>query len=123
MNPRSFIAQFMGVFAYSHRAVSLVWQTSTKFTLLLALFTLCAGILPTFLAYIGQLIVDGVVLAAEQSAALAGSIDGSVDGSVDDSIDDAWLGMPSSLLILLCVEAIVVMGLMATQRGISGVQS
>ncbi|MFT5117310.1 MAG: ATP-binding cassette subfamily B protein [Kiritimatiellia bacterium] len=114
-NPRSLTAQFMGVFAYSHRAILLVWQTSTKFTLLLAFFTLCAGILPAFMAYIGQLIVDGVVLAAEQPSALVGSIGGSTD--------DAWLGVPSSLLILLCIEAVLVMGLMGTQRGISAVQS
>lgn len=59
----------MGVFAYSGRAVRLVWQTSPRLTIALALLTLVAGILPAAVAYVGKLIVDGVVLALETGAA------------------------------------------------------
>lgn len=54
-----------GVFRYSKRALHLVWQTSAKLTLGLALLTLLAGVLPAAMAYVGQLIVDSVVLAQE----------------------------------------------------------
>ncbi len=58
----------LGVFAYSGRAVRLVWQTSPRLTIALALLTLLAGILPAAVAYVGKLIVDGVVLALETGA-------------------------------------------------------
>lgn len=59
----------LGVFAYSGRAVRLVWQTSPGLTVALAVLTLLAGILPAAVAYVGKLIVDGVVLALETGAA------------------------------------------------------
>ncbi len=55
--------RFIGVFRYSRRALKLVWSTRRSLTLLLALFTLVAGVLPAAVAYVGQLIVDGVVAA------------------------------------------------------------
>ena len=58
------VSQFLSVFSYGSRAVSLVWQTSAKFTLMLAVFTVIAGIFLSFIAYVEQLIVGAVVLAA-----------------------------------------------------------
>lgn len=55
----------LGVFRYSKRAITLVWQTSPRLTLGLALLTLIAGVLPALMAYVGQLIVDSVVAAME----------------------------------------------------------
>ena len=57
-------ARSLGVFGYSRRAMELVWTTSRRLTVALALLTLVAGILPAAIAYIGQLIVDGVVEAS-----------------------------------------------------------
>ena len=58
-----FLRRAIGVFGYSRRALNLVWTTSRGLTLTLAILTLVAGILPAAIAYIGQLIVDGVVTA------------------------------------------------------------
>lgn len=127
MKSQSLIAQFLGVFAYSRRAIILVWQTSPRFTVGLAVFTVCAGLLPTFIAYIGQLIVDSVVLAAEVSNGVASAKE-KIATLHRWMINPLWieqqiLGMPLYLFVLLCVEAILVTLLMATQRGITGVQS
>ncbi|WP_152480138.1 ABC transporter ATP-binding protein [Halomonas sp. THAF12] len=59
----------LGVFRYSHRALGLVWQTSRRLTLGLALCTLVAGVMPAVAAWVGQLIVDGVVAAMERHQA------------------------------------------------------
>ena len=56
----------LGVFRYSQRAMALVWQTSPKLTIGLAVLTLIAGVLPAAMAYVGQLIVDAVVAAIDQ---------------------------------------------------------
>ncbi|MGB5511899.1 MAG: hypothetical protein WBM87_09350, partial [Woeseiaceae bacterium] len=53
----------LGVFAYSRRALELVWTTSRALTLTLAVLTILAGILPAAIAYVGKLIVDAVVAA------------------------------------------------------------
>ena len=55
--------RFFGVFRYSRRAVELVWTTSRFLMFVLAGLTVVAGILPAAVAYVGQLIVDGVVAA------------------------------------------------------------
>ena len=57
----SFFTRFLGVFVYSRRALDLVWTTSRALTTTLAVLTVVAGVLPAVIAYIGQLIVDGVV--------------------------------------------------------------
>lgn len=57
--------QFWAVFRYSGRAVGLVWTTSSVLTVILALLTLGAGLLPAVIAYTGKLIVDSVVLASQ----------------------------------------------------------
>ncbi len=59
-NPRG----FLGVFAYSRRALDLVWTTNRALSIALALLTLFAGLLPAGIAYVGALIVDAVVHAA-----------------------------------------------------------
>ncbi len=57
------------MFRYSRRALLLVWQTSRAMMLGLALCTLVAGVLPAVAAWVGQLIVDGVVAAMEAQKA------------------------------------------------------
>jgi ATP-binding cassette subfamily B protein len=54
---------FLGVFRYSGRALALVWSTSRRLTVSLALLTLLAGLLPAAIAYVGAQIVDAVVAA------------------------------------------------------------
>lgn len=63
------VRRLLGVFSYSGRAITLVWQTSPTLTVALALLTLIAGVLPAGVAYVGKLIVDAVVLALETQAA------------------------------------------------------
>ncbi len=95
-----FIRRALGVFGYSRRALELVWTTSRGLTVTLALLTLVGGILPAVIAYIGQLIVDGVVAATQAASPDARGV-----------------------LILVGLEALVVIGVAATQRGISASQS
>ena len=95
-----FVQRATGVFGYSRRALDLVWTTSPTLTLTLAFLTLIAGVLPAAIAYIGQLIVDGVV------AAIAA-----------DSPDI------NHVLLLVVLEAIVVIFVAASQRGMSACQS
>ncbi len=95
-----FVQRATGVFGYSRRALDLVWTTSPALTLILAFLTLVAGVLPAAIAYIGQLIVDGVV------AAIAA-----------DSPDT------NRVLWLVVLEAIVVILVAASQRGMSACQS
>ena len=59
------------VLAYTRRAVSLVWDTNRRLAILLALLTVAAGLFPAAVAWVGKLIVDGVVMQIE--AVRAGS--------------------------------------------------
>ncbi|MDJ0919424.1 MAG: ABC transporter ATP-binding protein [Woeseiaceae bacterium] len=95
-----FLRRALGIFAYSRRALELVWTTSRPLTFTLATLTIIAGILPAAVAYIGQLIVDGVVaaIAAENP--------------------DTW-----GVLRLVLLEALVVAAVAGSQRGISVCQS
>ena len=95
-----FFRRALGVFAYSRRALELVWTTSRPLTLTLAVLTVLAGILPAAIAWVGQLIVDGVVaaIAAEEP---------DVRGVME----------------LLVLEAAIVIAVAACQRGISASQS
>jgi ATP-binding cassette subfamily B protein len=54
-----------GVFAYSRRALALVWTTNKALSITLAVLTLIAGVLPAGVAYIGAQIVDAVIHAAD----------------------------------------------------------
>lgn len=53
------------MFRYSRVAVGIVWQTSPVLTVCMAAATLAAGLLPAAIAWVGQLIVDGVVAAID----------------------------------------------------------
>ncbi|HEX3596137.1 MAG TPA: ABC transporter ATP-binding protein [Polyangiaceae bacterium] len=57
--------QLFDVFQYTGRALALVWTTSRRVTIWLALLSAVSGALPAALAYVGKLIVDAVVLAAQ----------------------------------------------------------
>jgi ATP-binding cassette, subfamily B, bacterial len=92
---------FFGVFAYSRRALGLVWTTSKPLTLGLAALTLAAGILPAGVAYVGARIVDAVVAAMNSGG----------DGARQ------WV------LELVLLEALLVAVLAGTQRGLSLCQS
>lgn len=54
---------FLSVFAYSRRALKLVWTTNPTLTFSLACLTLAAGVLPAGIAYVGATIVDAVLSA------------------------------------------------------------
>jgi ATP-binding cassette, subfamily B, bacterial len=98
------VRRFFGVFRYSRRALELVWTTSRLLTVVFALLTLAAGVLPAAVAYVGQLIVDGAVAAiAQQSGA----------------------GAPDyrSVLQFVFLEALIVAAIAGAQRGISVCQS
>jgi len=55
--------RFLAVFAYSRRALSLVWTTSPRLTVALGTLTAIAGVLPAAIAWVGARIVDAVVTA------------------------------------------------------------
>ena len=57
--------RFASVFRYSGVAVRIVWRASRGLTILMALATLAAGLLPAGVAWVGQLIVDAVVTAIQ----------------------------------------------------------
>ena len=95
-----FFTRFFGVFRYSRRAIGLVWTTSRTLTIVLAFLTLVAGVLPAAIAYVGQLIVDGVVAAIDA-----------------DSPD------VEGVILYVMLEAGIVAILAAAQRGISASES
>ena len=95
-----FMSRALGVFGYSRRALELVWTTSRSLTITLALLTLSAGILPAVIAFIGKLIVDGVLEAMASPN--------------PDTMGVLWL---------VLAEALVVIAVAASQRGISASQS
>jgi hypothetical protein len=65
-------------------ALRLVWATSRTLTILIAVLTLIAGVLPAAVAWVGQLIVDSVVNAAAQHRA---------DGHADLGAVLAYVGL------------------------------
>ena len=101
-SPKTLIQQFLGVFAYSRRAMVLVWQTSPRLTYLLGGLTLIAGLLPAVIAYVGKLIVDQVIASSAYYQ----------QWQQFESADSTWL------LWLLLIEAVLVIGLVGVQRGI-----
>jgi ATP-binding cassette, subfamily B, bacterial len=96
--------RFVGIFRYSRRALELVWSTRRDLTIVLAILTLIAGVLPAAAAYVGQLIVDGVVAAIELHRQL---------GITDTS----------QVLIFVALEAAIIAAIAGSQRGISVCQS
>ena len=91
---------FFGVFRYSRRAIELVWATNGRLTVILALLTLVAGVLPAAMAYVGALIIDAV-LAATGVAKDTGVVD------------------LTRVFTLVAVEALIVAAISGAQRGIS----
>ena len=59
------LRQSLSMYQYCGRAAQLVWTTDRRLMVFLALSTLVAGLLPGAIAYLGKLIVDGVVQAAQ----------------------------------------------------------
>jgi len=92
--------QFLEVFQYSGRALGLVWETSSLLTIIIAGLTLIAGLLPGAIAYLGKLIVDAVIASRK--------------------IGDFH---PSTPLVYVGLEAIAVVLLALSQRGLSICQS
>ena len=95
---------FLDIFRYSRRALELVWTTSRRLALIFAVLTLVAGVLPAAVAWIGQLIVDGVVAAMNQQKATGGA--------------DI-----TPVMLFVAAEATVVAVLAGTQRGIATCQA
>ena len=54
------IKKFLSVFQYSGVALEIVWSTSAKLTIAMALTTLASGVLPALIASVGGLFVDVV---------------------------------------------------------------
>ena len=54
------IKKFLSVFQYSGVALEIVWSTSAKLTIIMALTTLASGVLPALIASVGGLFVDVV---------------------------------------------------------------
>ncbi len=95
-----FLERSLGTFRYGRRAIGLVWTTSRRLTIALAVLTIIAGVLPAAIAYIGQLIVDSVVAA--------------IDAEQPDT---------RRVIELVLLEALVVVAVSGCQRGISACQS
>ncbi len=98
------IRQSFAVFRYSGRAVNLVWTTNRTLTIILAILTLVAGLLPAAVAYMGKLIVDAVVETRNLT-------------SLQDSISSSFP------LMYVGLEAVAVALLAGSQRGLSIAQS
>ncbi|MGQ7260702.1 ABC transporter ATP-binding protein [Vreelandella sp. V005] len=102
------LSGFFGVFRYSRRALGLVWETSRWMMLGLALCTLVAGVLPAVAAWVGQLIVDGVVNAMEAHQAAS---------------EPSLLASITPVLKLVGIEALIIAAIALAQRGLSAQQS
>jgi len=61
----AWLTRFASVFKYSRIAIEIVWRASPSLTIVMALATLFAGLLPAAIAWVGQLIVDAVVTAIQ----------------------------------------------------------
>ncbi len=94
---------FLGVFAYSRRAMELVWTTSRPLSFAFGMLTIAAGALPASVAYVGALIVDAVIAAINAG--------------------DAREAATSHALWRVLVEGVLVAALAGAQRGISLCQS
>lgn len=84
---------------YTRRAIALVWSTHRTLTIVMALATIAAGLLPAAAAKVGQLIVDEVVASI-------------------DIYQDTGTANYNSVLWLVGIEGLIVVALMGAQRGI-----
>ena len=92
------------MFRYSRRALELVWTTSRPLTVILAVFTVTAGVLPAGIAYLGALIIDAVVEAARHYQAVGEA-------------------RYREVLVLVAFEGGLVAALAGAQRALSACQS
>ncbi|MGP9499771.1 ABC transporter ATP-binding protein [Halomonas sp. AOP43-D1-4] len=99
---------FFNVFRYSKRALGLVWETSRWMMFGLALCTLVAGVLPAAGAWVGQLIVDGVVNAMD---------------TYRDNPSASLTVIIMPVLELVALEALIIALIALAQRGLSAQQS
>jgi len=95
---------WLGVFRYSGRALDLVWTTSRTLTVVLAVLTLIAGVLPAAIAWVGALIIDAVIAATRTFEAASGT---------------ALAEIVRPVLELVALEAVIVAVIAGAQRGIS----
>ncbi len=96
------------MFRYSRRALALVWETSRWMMLGLALCTLVAGVLPAVAAWVGQLIVDGVVAAMDSYQAA--------------NSPNLWETL-TPVLGLVALEGLIIAFIALAQRGLAAQQS
>jgi ATP-binding cassette subfamily B protein len=104
--PLSLLRALPETFRYTRHAVELVWSTSRRLTVALALLTLVAGVLPAAIAYVGALIVDAVVAALK------------IRGT--SPVTSAVL---SHVIGYVALEGGLVAAMAAAQRGLSSCQS
>ncbi|PZO42794.1 MAG: ABC transporter permease [Shackletoniella antarctica] len=95
------LGESLAMYRYGQRAIELVWRADWRLTVALGLLTLVAGLLPAAIAYVGKLIVDGVVQAAQSGLA------------VDRQ----------AALMYLALEAVLVAVLAGTRQGLALCQS
>jgi ATP-binding cassette, subfamily B, bacterial len=94
----------LDVFGYSRRALTLVWTTNKTLCIALGLLTVAAGVLPAGIAYLGSLIVDAVIHAADLHRRTGTTV-------LHDVV--TWVAL----------EALLVAATSMTQRGMSLAQS
>ncbi|MGD9387867.1 MAG: ABC transporter ATP-binding protein, partial [Gammaproteobacteria bacterium] len=92
------------MFRYSRRALELVWRTSRLLTVVLAVFTVLAGVLPAAIAWVGALIIDAVVAAA-------------------GVYRDSGVLEARPVMLLVAAEGVLVAALAGAQRALSASQS
>ncbi|HEY9615642.1 MAG TPA: ABC transporter ATP-binding protein [Microcoleaceae cyanobacterium] len=95
------LRQSLSLYRYCGHAIHLVWTTNRFLTIALASLTLIAGVLPAAIAYVGKLIVDAVVFAAQSRES----------------------GSPAIALTYLGIEAILVALLAGCRQGFTLCQS
>lgn len=89
---------FFQVFVHTPRALRLVWNTAPRLTIVLIGLTLVAGLLPAAIAWVGKSIVDAVVAAGRG-------------------------GDREPALRYVAIEGVLVVLMLAAQRGLSTCQS
>ncbi|MEQ9319796.1 MAG: ABC transporter ATP-binding protein [Polyangiaceae bacterium] len=94
---RAGLRGYLDVFQYSGRAIELVWSTSKRLSIALGILSLIGGVIPAAIAFVGKLIVDAVVTAADTGLA------------ADRWAALQWVGLELGLVAVLA----------ATQQGIS----
>lgn len=81
--------QLLGIFRQLKHGIGLVWTTDRALSVVLAIASLLAGLLPAAAAWVGKLIVDSVVRAAETG------------GAQDQRAALMWVGVELGIILLL----------------------